>query len=204
MRRAQFLIPLLLCSSAPLLLSCGYTPLYTPNEGESPAASRLQVGAITMGNPARNVGERRVAQTVSQRLQLDYPAHGTGLDTLTVTIDETTSTLATQRTAALQRAQISLNGTMEITSPEGKTLMRTTLGTYSAYNVEDSPYSTESGKSYARLTAARNLADDISTRVALYYKTRKTNGVEPTPLPETVTPTQSISTSIPLPLQKLL
>jgi hypothetical protein len=187
-----------------LLAGCGYTPLYTPNPGDSPAAARLQVGMVEMSAPAHNVGERRVAQAVSQRLQLDYPARNSSFDTLTVTIEEDTSALATQRTAALQRGQINLTGHMQITAPDGTTLMRTALATYSAYNVEDSPYSTESGKSYARLTAARNLAEDISTRIALFYKTRKINPVEVTPLaPTLVTPTE-VSVSVPLPFQKLL
>lgn len=201
MRRPHLLSHLFLIS---FLSGCGYTPLYTPNTGDSPAAAHLRVGEISMVKAAHNVGERRVAQTVAQRLQLDYPAAGLDKDVLTVAIEENTSTLATQRTAALQRAQINLTGHMEIINPKGQTIMRTSLSTYSAYNVENSPYSTESGKSYARLTAARNLADDISTRVALFYKTRKINEVDVPAVPEVVTPTQSISVSIPLPLQKKL
>lgn len=187
-----------------LLASCGYSPLYVPNAGDTAASAQVRVGEVTMDKTARNLGERRVAQTVSQRLQLDYPARAEGLDTLKVNIEESTSALATQRTAALQRAQINLLGNIEITDAQGKTVLRTSLSTSSAYNVESSPYSTETGKSYARLTAARNLAEDISTRVALFYKTRKTNPVEPMPAVAAPVSSTEVSFSIPLPMEKVL
>lgn len=193
-----------------LLAACGYAPLYAPVEGDVAAASHVQIGEVTMdsitgvsGQPVtKNVGQRRVAQTVSQRLQLDYPQHAATLDVATISINETTGTLAMQTTSALQRAQINLNGTLTIISPEGKTLVRTTLTTTSAYNVEDSPYSTESGKAYARLTAAHTLADELSRRIALYYRTRHLNPTAVAPEVVIASPTQLVTFTVPLPFKK--
>lgn len=169
---------------APLaLVSCGYTPLYAPGEGAAEAAQYVQIGEISMGtvkatyatgmNDEHNLGHRRIAQTVSQQLKLDFPAAGPEADVLTVTINENTGTLAVQSTAVVQRAQIVLTGYITLTSPNGHKLLHTTIQTTAPYNVESTPYSTESGKTYAGLTAARNLADEISTRLALYYRTHK-------------------------------
>lgn len=169
---------------APLaLVSCGYTPLYAPGEGAAEAAQYVQVGTVSMGvvrteyagglSPDRNVGRRRVAQTVAQQLKLSFPAMGPAADTLSVSIDEDTSALAVQSTAAVQRAQIVLHGHTVLTSAEGKILFSTVIDSTAPYNVENTPFSTESGKTYARLTAARNLADEITRRLALYYRTHK-------------------------------
>lgn len=124
-----------------------------------------------MNRTAYNVGERRVAQTVSQRLQLAFPGQGAGMDTVEVYITEDTSTLAVEQTAAVQRAQINLTGDVVIASPEGKNLLKATVATAAAYNVESTPYGTEAGKTSARLSAARNLADEITRRLALFYRT---------------------------------
>jgi hypothetical protein len=158
---------------AALLAACGYTPLYLPGEGAAQASAYVQIAVVEMELPERNVGQRRVAQTVNQQLKLDFPATGPEMDTATVNIKESTSTLAVQRSAAIQRGQINLEGTLTLTNPKGDRLLRTTLATSAPYNVENTPYSTESGKTYARTTAARNLADEISRRLYLYYRTHE-------------------------------
>jgi len=169
------------------LASCGYSPLYAPGEGASAAAGRVQVGDVAvaqgerrpdsrMAQKTKTVGMRRTAQTVAQELKLNFPHSGAEMDTLTVYMEEETTTLAVQRTAAIQRAEIYLRGQMELTDADGKTLLKTGLSTSAPYNVEDTPFSTESGKTYARLTAARNLATEISRRVYLFYSTREDIG----------------------------
>lgn len=193
-------------SAAPvaLLAACGYTPLYAPGEGAAQASAYVQVGQVQMDLPERNVGQRRVAQTVAQQLKLDFPASGPEMDTAAVGIKETIGTLAVQRSAAIQRAQINLEGTLTLTNPNGDTLLRTVLSTNAPYNVENTPYSTESGKTYARTTAARNLADEISRRLYLYYRTHEKGFVPEQPAGNSVqAPAGRVITStIPLPFGK--
>ncbi|PZP39674.1 MAG: hypothetical protein DI585_03275 [Pseudomonas fluorescens] len=162
-----------LLASATVLMSCSYSPLYAPQAGASSAAHRMQVGSVGVDLDKRNVGERRVAQTVSQQLKLDFPNAGADMDTLTVAIDEEETTLAVQRTATIQRAEIHLTAHVNLQDADGKTLLTTSLSTSAPYNVESTPLSTETGKTYSRQTAARNLAAEISRRVYLYYSTHK-------------------------------
>lgn len=164
-----------------LLSSCGYTPLYAPGAGATNADQKVQVGEVQIQQDHKNVGQRRAAQTVSQDLKLNFPNSGDNFDTVTIYITETTSTLAVQRTATLQRAQINLLGSITLTDANGHKLLVTTVSTNAPYNVEDTPYSTETGKSSARLTAAQNLADEISRRIYLYYSTHKNTGSVPGP-----------------------
>ncbi|MBI1308560.1 MAG: hypothetical protein GC129_01700 [Proteobacteria bacterium] len=184
-----------------LLAACGYTPLYAPGKGAAEAPTQIQIGTVEMEKAAINVGQRRPAQVVSQQLQLDYPNQGSGMDTANVTIEESTSTLAMQQTSALQRAQINLTGKLFIVDAGGKPLLRADMSTSAAYNVEDTPYSTESGKTFARLTAARTLAEELSRRIALFYRTRQ---LQPVNVEPEVSPTlapHTVSMTIPLPFK---
>lgn len=159
--------------AAALLSACaGYTPLYTPINGEN-LAQKVQVGDVFMTRLAeKNVGERRVAQVVGQQLRQDFASAGADMDTLSVGIREDASPLALRRTALVEREQLTLTGQIHIVGPGGDRLFETEVASTTAYNVETTPYGTESGKTYARLTAARNLAEEITRRVALFYRTR--------------------------------
>lgn len=158
-------------AAAVTLASCGYAPMYAPAGGGSQASSKVQVGAVEVVQNTKNVGQRRTAQTVAQELKLNFPNTGTEMDSVDVTITEETSTLAIERTAITRRAQINLYGTLTLSNPNGDRLLVTQLSTSAPYNVENTPYSTETGKTYARLTAARNLAAEVSRRLYLYYST---------------------------------
>lgn len=155
-----------------LTAACGYSPMYAPGQGAAMAAGRVQVGTVEISDPGINVGERRVASKVSQRLRLDFPNTRPQSDVLNVTIVEDTNALAVQRNSAIARAQITLTAHIRLISAEGNELLKTSLSTNTTYNVEDSPFSTESGKSFAQVVAAGNLAEEISRRVVLYYRTK--------------------------------
>ncbi len=129
----------------------------------------MQVGTVEMGTGKLLPGERRPAQRIAQKLRLDFPDQAATLDLLDVNIQEQTATLAVEKTATTSRAEIILQANLTLTSPEGKVLLRTDVSASSAYNVEESPYSTETSKNFSRLIAADNIATEISRRIALYY-----------------------------------
>ena len=166
-------------SAAVTLVSCGYTPLYAPGAGATTAPAKVQIGEVTMQQNTKNIGQRRAAQTVAQELKLSFPNAGADMDTVTVYIQEQTSTLAVQRTAAIQRAEIRLSGVVALANANGDKLLETKLTSGAPYNVEDTPYSTETGKTYARTTAANNLAAEITRRLYLYYSTHKQTPLKP-------------------------
>ncbi len=166
-----FAVSATLLATSLTVAACGYSPVYAPGQGAAMAASRVQVGTVAMADPDIGVGERRVAGKVSQRLRLDFPNTRSTSDVLGVTVFEDTNALAVQRNSTVARAQIILTAHITLTSPEGKELLKAVLSTNTTYNVEDSPFGTESGKSFAQQVAAGNLAEEISRRVVLYYRT---------------------------------
>lgn len=172
--------PALLLPLAALLASCGYSPLYAPVDGTT-IASRVQVGTIEMGNlPERNVGQRRTAQVLDQRLRQSFPNTAMEMDTVNIVIREESSALALKRTSIVEREQLDVVATVTLENPSGDKLFKTDVVTTTAYNVETTPYATESGKTYARLTAARNLAEEIARRLNLFYRSN------PAPKPLTI------------------
>ncbi|MCP5405661.1 MAG: hypothetical protein H6922_05525 [Pseudomonadaceae bacterium] len=164
MNRTALLLPALLAACA------GYTPLYAPASAAGNLAERVEVGTVEMAYiREENVGERRVAQAVSQRLRQDFPHAGTDKDVLAISITEEAAALALRRTALVEREQLSLTAHITLTDPQGAVLYTGGVGSSAAYNVETTPYSTESGKNFARQSAAENLAEEIIRRLALYY-----------------------------------
>jgi hypothetical protein len=165
MRPSIFLVPLSI-----FLTGCGYSPLYAPAVGSTGLAP-VQVGTVAMAKVETQPGQRLVAQEVAQRLKQAYPeANGT---TMSVEIAESTTALALERTATVRRAEITLTGMVRLVDAAGTEQLNVSLSAVAPYNVENNPFSTESGKSFARQIAARNLADTIIRRVALWQRTAK-------------------------------
>jgi hypothetical protein len=166
MSASIFFLPIAL-----FLASCGYSPLYAPVAGQGAGGSLapVQVGAVAIAKVEIEPGQRLVAQEVRQRVTQAFPnATGTVLN---IEITEETTALALERTAVVRRAQISLTGAVTLVDTAGQELLAVSLGSVAAYNVENNPFSTESGKSFARQVAARNLAESIVRRVALWQRT---------------------------------
>jgi hypothetical protein len=162
MRVSFFLLPSL------ILASCGYSPLYAPVAGGG-AAVPVHLGSVAMAKVEIEPGQRLVAQEVWQRLAQAF-AGAEGVQ-LAVEITETTTALALERTATVRRAEIALTGAVQLIGADGKRLLAVNVGSVAAYNVENNPFSTESGKSFARQLAARALAENIVRRVTLWQRT---------------------------------
>lgn len=178
-------LPLTLAVLPVLLAGCGYAPLYQALPGGAPVA----IGQVQVQNPKKLPGERRVAQAVAERLKLDFPRTDGALDTATVSIREQTSTLAVERTATVQRAAITLTATLRVNGAEGQERLKAELSATAPYNVENTPFSTESGKTFARQSAARNLAEEISRRLTLFYRQQlPANAPATAPITPLITP----------------
>lgn len=136
------------------LTACAYQPIYSPE-----LSNRVSVGKVAMADAANLPGERRIAQHVHQRLQQTFPKAGNS-HVVHVTITESTKDLAVRRDASVERSEVVLSAKINVTLALNQST-QTTLKAAAAYNVEQSPFSTESGKQFARLRAAETLSDSI-------------------------------------------
>ncbi len=169
----RILTPLYAVALCGVLASCGYSPLYYNTNNGSGAGAALSIGSVAMAKVETQPGQRLVAQEVRQRLLQSYPNGVAGGGAVAeITITEETTTLALQRTAQIERAKISLTGLLVVRDASGTEVLNTSLTSTAAYNVETTPFSTESGKAFARQIAARNLAEAIDRRLALWGRTK--------------------------------
>ncbi|MFZ2620052.1 MAG: hypothetical protein WAX89_04185, partial [Alphaproteobacteria bacterium] len=99
---------------------------------------------------------------------------------LEVSIEELNRDLAVKRDATVTRTGLDLQARVTLT-PQNKAdaLLETTVSAQSAYNVEATPFSTDSGRVFAREAAADRLADEIARVVRLAL--RDAGKVAPTP-----------------------
>lgn len=161
----KYLIPLL----AVALSACaGYAPLYG-EKGE--VLKHVQVADVRVENPDRLPGERRIAQLVRTRLNQAFT--GKNADKLTVVLDEDSTALAINRDATEERLQLTLQAEIMLESSTGDLIYRGDLATTAPYNVEASPFGTDAGRTQARESAARALAEEIIRRVAHVYSQKK-------------------------------
>lgn len=155
------------------LSACGYTPLYKDMDSsqmENIAYPSIGIGEIVMDNIDYRPGERRIAQMVRQRLVREFTptTYEVRVD---VNIEESVSELAVRQDATVERLQVNLVAQLVTLRTDDNAVDYTArLTSTAAYNVEDTPYSTESGRLFARETAAKTLADDIIRQVYYFYK----------------------------------
>ena len=145
--------------------SRGFTPLYQ-NTGNP--ATEVGIRQVVVTNPGREVGERRAAQIVGQELNRFYAAGAGTAYTLDIALTESWETLALRRDATDERFELRLLGRVSFYDPHGRLQHTAVATTRAPYNVQTSPYATETARQNARETAARALAQEIQRRVLLF------------------------------------
>lgn len=160
-----------------LLAACsGYAPLLTTS------SAGVSIAEVNMINPARNIGERRIAQGVRQNLLKSFTPQADAPYSLRVSIEEIETTLAIEEDATAERLRLVLTATTVLTAGE-KPILQTELNADAAFNVEDSPFSTQSGRTFAREAAARTLSQVITQEVNLAIRAYENKLKTPTPAP---------------------
>lgn len=155
-------LPLCLALSA----CAGYKPLYNQID-----QTHVAPGQIEMQITERNIGERRVAQQVYQQLLRVFSRPDGATYRIDAVIEEKESTLSVQRDATIQRASLNLDAQVQLIHQETNKPAHTfNVDATSAYNTEDTPFGTESGRMFAREAAAKTLAEDITSIVQLWLR----------------------------------
>lgn len=148
-----------------MLSACAYTPLYQDMDSDS--MSQVRVGDVGTKAGVNNVGAHRAPQLLAQKLTRAFPGQD-GRYTLSVTLEEKTSALATSRSAADQRYQFELSAHLLMVNGEGEKMLNTRLRQYVAYNVQATGYATDSEAEAARTRAVDRLSEEIIQQV--HYK----------------------------------
>lgn len=153
-----------------ILSGCGFQPLYG-DRGAAAGVAR-QLGGIEVGRI-----ERRSGQQLRNHLIDAFSARGGGEAKpyrLEVALTEAKQGLAIRQDEAVTRYNYRLFGAFRLIRSKDQLLMfEDTARSSAAYNVVQSEFATLSAERDAEARAARDLSDDIATRLALYFQRQK-------------------------------
>lgn len=154
--------------SAVMLTGCfGYQPMYAKKSGD---LSRVYVEKVTVSQEEESMGkgQRRVAQLMNRSLKEVFNNNSGDLSLL-VDVHENENALAIQRDATEERLELILTVTATLMNNEtGKEDLRSVFDVISHYNIQETPYATESGVERARKSAASSAAEEVVHRVSLF------------------------------------
>lgn len=153
-----------LCVAAWLIAACGFTPLYTKESRVSAHLSEIAVATIynNEGVELRNllIDRLNASGTPSAPLyQLD------------VNVNVKSNKLGIRKDDVATRAQLITIAKYKLLDVQtGTVLLNETAQSINSYNILDSQFTTEVTQADARARGLEALADQIQTRISLYFK----------------------------------
>ena len=144
----------------------GYEPLYDQTQK---VMGDVHVAAVKVDEVGYTPTERRSAQMLNQKLSRVFSGQAHASHHIHVTIDEEEETLAVARDASDERVELNLVAQVKLLDSNDNLVYQTRIQSEAPYNLEDSPYATESGKERARLNAVNVLSDEIVHRLSFFF-----------------------------------
>lgn len=160
------------------LQGCGFQPLYGAHGVQTAHDSAVNSVQSTLALVKINVIPDREGQFLYNALVDRFYRHGypsAPLYRLDVQpIRETQVDLDITKNATATRAQLKLDTTFNLFDAAGQTiLLKRTLRSVTSYNVLNSEFATRVSEQAARENALNDLAGQIETEIALYFKRKE-------------------------------
>lgn len=149
--------------------ACGFRPLYGQHADRSVSDDLAAVKIAPVGD--------RLGQHLHNFLLDRLNPKGSPAEpkfVLQITLTESLATLAFRKDATATRANLLVSVVYELRDTQtGKRVFRTQSTVTTSYNIVESDFATLSAKADARRRAARNLSDEIRTRLAIYFNRQR-------------------------------
>lgn len=158
-----------LLAVAPLagLAACGFQPLYG-RKGTQNSSAAAEMAAVRV-DPLRDRVGQQLHNFLRDRLNPDGQPVSPSYR-LTVALVETTTELGVQRDETASRANLRLDADFALLDSAGEQqLFRGRSSSTTSYDILRNPFATTVSEEDARERALREVADDIQTRLALYF-----------------------------------
>jgi len=151
------------------LAACGFEPLYGPGINNAEVSSEL---ASVRVDPLRDRTGQQMHNFLRDRLnprgQPVSPSYR-----LQVDLTETLSELGVRRDETATRANLRMIADFVLLQADGQSeLLRGRSSSTTSYDILTNPFATTVSEDSARERALREVADDIQTRLALYFAKR--------------------------------
>ena len=159
---------LALCLAAPALGACGFQPLYSQRTG---SASPQELALVTIDTIADRDGQK-LHNFLRDRLNpLGFPPEP--FYRLQLKLNTTTRDLAIRKDETATRANLILTANFILRDIRtGKVLFKGRSRSTNSYNILESEFATIASLNDATTRAARELSDDISARLAIFFSRR--------------------------------
>lgn len=157
-----------------LLVSCaGYQPLY----GElGQQMDEIGLADVKMEKVRKDVGERRLAQQLSQKLGRIFTNTVDNDYDLYVTLSIEEEAISTRFDDTDQRKSVSIIAFMQLKEKStDKVKFSTYLTRYSSYTTQEEPFATQAARTKALESVVSALSGDIIQRSALWFRGYEAN-----------------------------
>lgn len=155
-----------------LLGACGFRPLYGSKEKGAAAAELAAVEIKPIADRAGQQLHNLLLDRINPRGRPAKPRY-----ILKIRLTQGIERLAVRKTAFSTRANLRLTAAFVLApAGGGKVLVSGTSLAISSYNILDSEFATLTSEKDARFRATGQLAEDIRTRLAVFFTQRKVAG----------------------------
>ena len=156
------------CTLLVALAACGFRPLYGRSENYALTQELAHISITSI--------EDRKGQIVHNFLLDRLNPNGRRADTrytLKVSVSQTTEEIGLKFTEEATRAKLTLIARYSLTrDTDGKVLAEGSVRSVNNYNISDSEFSRVASERDATERAAREVSDEIKTRLSLYFSLR--------------------------------
>lgn len=166
-----------LLASAVVLAACGFRPLYGGQEGSEASAELASVKVLPIADRVGQQLHNQLLDLINPRGRPRQPRY-----TLKILVNEGIEHLAVKKSELSTRANLRLSASYSLQSAGDTTpLMQGSSVVVSSYNILKADFATLIAEKDARARAAREMAQDIRARLAVYFLQRKANGIPTVP-----------------------
>lgn len=148
--------------------ACGFRPLLSRGDGER---VRRQLASVRVAGPGGRLGQHL---TIALEDNLDPTSSSEPVRyDLAIVLRNTNSALALQLDNTITRYNVTLTASFALKDREDQeALYRSKVRRVASYNVRRAPFATLTAKQDAERRAAKEIADDIRTLLALHFQRR--------------------------------
>lgn len=166
MKRRGLVFGALVFATAAPLGACGFRPLFYQAEGDN---VRSQLAAVRIKGLGSRLGQQL---KVALEDNLDPTSIGKAARyDLAIRLRNTNSALAIQLDNTITRYNLALTAAFELRQKEDQQLLyRSSVRRVASYNVRRAPFATLTAQKDAERRAAKEIADDIRTLLALHFQ----------------------------------
>lgn len=163
---SRALVPVILICGL-LLAGCGFEPLY--GERDQAVATESLLNRVAVPPIENRVGQLARIE-LTNRLTPTRPAP-TPLFTLNVKLGESKTNLAVERDSSATRANLTIDAAFELKRiSDGAKLTSGSVRSVNSYDILQSDFATLAAEQNARRRGAKDVADGIIDRLAIYLR----------------------------------